>query len=329
MIGYLEMLEKITNVSIGIISQKDGKILFSRRPKDKSWSGWWELPGGKIKLKENPLEALKREMLEELGIHVIKAYPWITFVYSYQGSATIRLIFFRIVSWQGYPSNLENQILKWLHVNNIPGNKGIKILPSLYTPLRYLRLPTTYGITSIGSTKNATEFLYRLNKALSNGLRLLQFREPNWPEGKDSESLHFILQKVIKCCHHSNANLLVNSIHPKSWWGEADGVHLRSDDLGKLNIRSHISKKALLGVSTHNHFDLIQAQNMDADFAVLGPVSRTLTHPEVEGIGWTEFRELSKNVGIPIFALGGQSHNTREVALENGAHGISGIRFLT
>ena len=42
---------------------KDGKILFGKRIDIKKW----ELPGGKLKPGEQPAEAIKRELKEELG----------------------------------------------------------------------------------------------------------------------------------------------------------------------------------------------------------------------------------------------------------------------
>jgi len=55
------------NVVCGII-EKEGKVLIARRKLGKSFSGYWEFPGGKIEPGENPLFALQRELLEELDM---------------------------------------------------------------------------------------------------------------------------------------------------------------------------------------------------------------------------------------------------------------------
>ena len=61
----------------------NGSVLLAERPAGKPWSGYWEFPGGKVEANETPLEALKRELKEELGIVVQRAYPWLTRSFDY------------------------------------------------------------------------------------------------------------------------------------------------------------------------------------------------------------------------------------------------------
>ena len=55
----------------GLIFDKKGRILSCKRPKEDTWGGWWEFPGGKVDSGENAYQALTRELFEELNIHVI------------------------------------------------------------------------------------------------------------------------------------------------------------------------------------------------------------------------------------------------------------------
>jgi A/G-specific adenine glycosylase len=57
---------------VGVI-EKDGKYLIQKRPSKGLLAGLWEFPGGKIKEKETPEQALFREIKEELGVCVEKA----------------------------------------------------------------------------------------------------------------------------------------------------------------------------------------------------------------------------------------------------------------
>ena len=56
-------------VVCGIIF-RDDKILLTRRKVEKSLGGYWEFPGGKVEDGESDIEALKREIKEELGIKI-------------------------------------------------------------------------------------------------------------------------------------------------------------------------------------------------------------------------------------------------------------------
>lgn len=60
---------KDINAAIGIL-KRNGKYLIQKRPSSGLLADLWEFPGGKIKSKESPAEALRRELKEELDIDV-------------------------------------------------------------------------------------------------------------------------------------------------------------------------------------------------------------------------------------------------------------------
>lgn len=49
---------------------RDGQLLAARRPPGKRHGGRWELPGGKVEYNESEIEALHRELHEELSVTV-------------------------------------------------------------------------------------------------------------------------------------------------------------------------------------------------------------------------------------------------------------------
>ncbi len=317
------MPDKIIDVAVGVLLRPDGTVLLGNRPADKPWPGWWELPGGKLEPGETVLQALARELHEELGIEVTASTPWVTYVHEYP-TTTVRLAFCRVTGWNGEPKGLEGQELRWVdlrHAHEVP-----QLLPATYPPLRWLQLPEVYAISAVGTPERLPDFLQRLDKNLAAGLRLLQWREPNWPGGVAAPSLHQAMVAVLARCRAAGARVLVNSIHPASWWEQADGVHLRSTDAASLSVRPALAEGALVGVSTHNLAELTQARKLDADFAVLGPVLPTPSHPGVLGMGWEGFAELNAQAGLPVYALGGQSASTLELVRSVGGHGFAGIR---
>ena len=62
------------------------------------------------------------------------------------------------------------------------------------------------------------------------------------------------------------------------------------------------------------------------DYALLGPVLPTPTHPASTGLGWAEFARLIAGTPLPVFALGGMKSGMLAIAQEHGAHGIALMR---
>jgi 8-oxo-dGTP diphosphatase len=319
------MHDSIINVAAGLIIRPDGQLLLGQRPEGKPWAGWWELPGGKLEPGETVLQALARELQEEIGIEVTQAVPWVTYVHAYPHT-TVRLSFCHVTAWRGEPRGLENQRLAW--VDPAQAAQVGELLPATLPPLRWLQLPECYGISSIGSMAGIAPFLERLERALARGLKLVQLREPHWPDGIAAPSLQEAFREAIKRCHAAGARVLINSVHPEAWWRHADGVHLRWQDAAALSTRPNLPEGALVGVSAHNNAQIVHARDLGADFAVLGAVLETPSHPGEPGIGWDGFVTANTDAGLPVYALGGQSIDTLSEARRRGAHGIAGIRAL-
>ncbi|MFJ0942671.1 Nudix family hydrolase, partial [Bordetella bronchiseptica] len=316
------MSEKIVDVAAGLILRPDGQLLLGQRPEGKPWAGWWELPGGKLEPGETVLQALARELHEELGIRVTEAHPWVTYVHVYPHT-TVRLAFCHVTGWEGEPRGLENQRLEW--VDPARAHEVGDLLPAALPPLRWLQLPTAYAISAIGAPAALADFTARLRQALDGGLKLVLLREPDWPGGADAASLRDAMQAILAQCRAAGARLLVSSRHPQAWWREADGVHLTARDAQALKQRPALPEGALVGVSAHGHAEIVHARDLGADFAVLGPVLATASHPEQAPLGWPGFAAGIRDAGMPVYALGGQSPATLAEARLHGAHGVAGI----
>ncbi len=73
----------IQEVGIGIVFNKDGKLLIDQRPESSSMGGMWEFPGGKKKPDESINETIEREIKEEVGIVVELGPKLLSFEHSY------------------------------------------------------------------------------------------------------------------------------------------------------------------------------------------------------------------------------------------------------
>ncbi len=59
----------LQHIAVGIIRRAD-QVLITRRPSEGLLGGLWEFPGGKQRAGENPAEACRREIAEEVGLTV-------------------------------------------------------------------------------------------------------------------------------------------------------------------------------------------------------------------------------------------------------------------
>jgi 8-oxo-dGTP diphosphatase len=162
----------VVEVAAAVILRADGSFLIARRPAGKIYAGYWEFPGGKVEPGEPAAGALARELREELGIDVIRAYPWITRVHTY-AHATVRLSFYRVLEWSGTPHPREAQTILWQ-----PPDAPVAqpMLPANAPVIASLALPHEYAITT-ADTLGAGTMLARLEQGLVRGLRLIQIRD--------------------------------------------------------------------------------------------------------------------------------------------------------
>ena len=104
------------------------RVLVSSRPQKKIDSDFWEFPGGKLEINENDIEALQREMMEELSINISLQNISLLDHYLYSfNNFIIDIKFFVCLKWIGEIIPIENQDLKWVDLSEI---KKIKFLPS-------------------------------------------------------------------------------------------------------------------------------------------------------------------------------------------------------
>ncbi|HSD43997.1 MAG TPA: Nudix family hydrolase [Burkholderiales bacterium] len=302
------------DVAVAILMRPDGRVLLAQRPAGKVYGGWWEFPGGKIETGEAPAHALAREVHEELGVDAERAYPWLTRGFAYP-HAVVRLRFFRVLAWCGEPHGREGQAFSWQDLDALTVGP---VLPANGPVLKSLRLPTEYAISN-ASEVGEERFLAALEARLATGLRLVQLREKAMPRDR----LATLARRVVAATAPRGGIVLVNGDAALAREAGAHGVHLTARQLATATERPELE---WVGASCHTAAELRRAEALGLDFAVLGPVAATPTHPGVATLGWEGFESGARDAAIPVFALGGVRRDDLERAWSRGAHGIAMIR---
>ena len=292
-------------VAAAVIERPDGTFLLAQRPPGKVYAGYWEFPGGKVEPGEAAEQALARELHEELGIDVERAYPWITREYVYP-HGHVRLHFFRVRAWRGEPHPREDQAIAWQASD---GAMASPMLPANAPVLAALSLPHEYAITDAARMGTAP-MLEALERRLEHGLRLVQVREPEL----DERARELFTAQVIGLSHRYGCKVLVKSAH-----ANADGLHCTAADLARMPVRP----AGIAAASCHTRDELERATALGFDFAVVGPV---LEKRDMRPLGWEQFAALIRGASIPVYAIGGLNSTDMERAWRAGAHGIAMIR---
>ena len=102
-----------TEVAVGVlIRESDGALLITSRPAGKPRAGWWEFPGGKLEAGETVEQALRRELVEELGVTIAAAEVWKVTEHDYP-HALVRLHWCKVTQWTGEFEMREGQQMAW------------------------------------------------------------------------------------------------------------------------------------------------------------------------------------------------------------------------
>jgi thiamine-phosphate pyrophosphorylase len=183
--------------------------------------------------------------------------------------------------------------------------------------------------------------LAKITEATRAGVDYIQLREKDLSsrelEQLARQAVH-IIQELRRANRELRTRLLINSRTDVALAVGADGVHLRSDDIGPADVR-HIWSEAfarrpqaetqspLIAVSCHSQADVLRARSKGAHFAVFAPVFEKKAQPETKPTGLPVLHEACA-VKIPVFALGGVTLDNAAACVEAGAAGIAAIRLF-
>lgn len=303
------------HVAVAVLTNDRGEVLVSLRSAQAHQGGLWEFPGGKLEPGEAPYAALKREVHEELDITVQAARPLIRVPHRYPDKHVL-LDVWRVTAFAGTARGREGQPIAWV----APAELHADNFPAANTPiLAAARLPDRYLITP----EPGADFLSQLERALADGIKLVQLRA----KSLDRRAYVDLAQTVCARAGAAGAQVLLNADPARVAEIGADGVHLTSQRLMALSRRP-LGASLWVAASCHSHAELAHAARIGCDFAVLGPVRPTQSHPGAPYLDWAGLHALTEDATLPVYALGGLRAGDLAFAWDAGAQGIAAIRGL-
>ena len=318
-------------VVAAVIFDSRQRVLLARRPAGKLFAGKLEFPGGKVEHGESDLQALQRELQEELNIRIavdqlqyVMNIPW-----DYEQGLIVDLQIYKLLSFNGEAVSMEGQSLLWQTVHDLcaedfpPANKGI---------VTSLQLPSCMAIT--GVAKSQSQFLQRFDKLLQRQT-LVQlrpdtttqhlFKSPSFWRAIEQRVLASSCQVMlnVQCFAHLSQQQLTQRLQqpltPFCGW------HFPSYWLDSAVFATAQLTSVLFSTSVHNRQQLQRANALNVDFIYLSPVHATVSHQQAQSLTWQGLQSLLVMAKMPCYALGGMKLEDSVKAQQIGAQGIAAI----
>lgn len=305
------------HVAVGVLLNEDDEVLVALRSAELHQGGLWEFPGGKVEPGESVESALAREFEEELGINISACSPMTQIRHDYVDKSVL-LDVWRVREFEGSPEGREGQPIEWRAISDLKAKDFPQANERI---IRVLRLPARIAVTpDVGEFEQVSKLI---EYQIEQDLQLIYFRQTELAAATyldwyaRAEQLSKGSSTRLMFCPPSDR--IAGFAMP-----EIQALHITSKQLQSVQSRP-TPRQILFSVSCHNLQELQKAEEVDADFAFLSPVSATDKYSSTELLGWDGFRNLAGQVNMPVFALGGMSEADLAISRAYGAFGIAGI----
>jgi len=164
-----------------------------------------------------------------------------------------------------------------------------------------------------------------LDEVLAAGVRLVQFREKEWSEKKMIE----VGREYRRRTSEVEAVMIIDDDVELALSLGADGVHLGLEDTPIADARK-AGKDLIIGASSHNLDEALQAQRDGASYVNIGPIFSTQTKVlSMDSLGPEAISQIAPELIIPHTCMGGiKAHNVDDV-LDHGAQHPAVVTAVT
>jgi len=304
----------ITQVAVGVIKNNRNEILISKRADHVHQGGVWEFPGGKIEPEETARHALARELKEELGIDCLSIKPLIDIEYDY-GDKKVCLITFIVDRFSGQPAGREGQKIQWVAESEL---SDYSFPAANLVIMHKLQLPEWIQIT--GQYHTVDDLIMKSEHCIRNGVNMINFRAHHLDDALYEQHA----RQLKQLCNDHGVRLIINRNLALFEKIDADGLHVNSVEVKKYSSRP-VDDEKYFSVSCHHIAELSNAQILGADYCLLSPVRRAISHDAGDPLGLQVFEQYCKQVNISVYALGGMYKEDIGRVQELGGAGIATV----
>jgi len=186
-----------------------------------------------------------------------------------------------------------------------------------------MQLPRLYPIIDLEVSRHPMEFL--LQEFAAAGLPWVQLRDKK----ANSRQLFANAQRLVELARRHGLTAIVNDRADIAWLSGADGVHVGQEDLPVEHARRIVGPDKIVGYSTHNLVQALEAEQSSADYIAIGPVFATTSKANPDPIvPHEDLREIRKRVKKPIVAIGGITSENVAQLFNIGLDSVAVIRDL-
>lgn len=140
-----------------------------------------------------------------------------------------------------------------------------------------------------------------LKALIDADIKIVQLREKE----KSKKEIFHLAEQYRKLTRDHNILLIINDHLDIGVRIDADGVHLGQDDFPYTQARQ-LSKKIIIGVSTHNLEEIKEAQMNNASYINVGPIFPTQTkEAPMQVVGLKNLKNWLSSITIPFTVMGG------------------------
>ncbi|MGA9773698.1 MAG: thiamine phosphate synthase [Blastocatellia bacterium] len=186
-----------------------------------------------------------------------------------------------------------------------------------------LSIPRLYPITDARLT--GLSHAEQIERLAAGGATFIQLRE------KLAAPREFYLSalEAMKVARRLGVQIIINDRIDIAMAVAADGVHLGQDDLPPERVRALVGQSRIIGFSTHNLKQALEADSTSVDYIAIGPVFQTSTKEKPDPVvGLEAFAEISLRISKPLIAIGGITLDRAQDTIAAGADSLAVISDL-